>query len=103
MLKAEGYLVHLASDAEQALQLVQTHPPDLILTDLQLPGMDGLEFTRRIKSDPVTRDIWVIALTAYSLLEDEKQAQAAGCDDYLTKPVSIHHLSERLTHYLSQN
>jgi two-component system cell cycle response regulator DivK len=81
MLTAEGYQVQQANDAETALQLVQSSLPDLILTDVQLPGMDGLEFTRRIKAGEATKHIKIIALTAYSMIEDEEQARLAGCDD----------------------
>ena len=64
----------------------RSHHPQLILADIQLPGIDGLEMTRRIKQDPATRDIKVIALTAFALRGDEERARGAGCDGYLAKP-----------------
>lgn len=103
MLAAEGYQVQQAKDAETALQLIQTSPPDLILTDVQLPGMDGLEFTRRLKAGSATSHIKIIALTAYSMIEDEAQARLAGCDDYIIKPFSANLLSARIAHHLGKN
>jgi CheY-like chemotaxis protein len=61
--------------------------PRLILMDLQMPGMDGFELTRRLKADPVTRGIVIVALTAYAMKGDEERARAAGCDDYVSKPI----------------
>lgn len=87
LLSGEGYEVRTAADAEQALELLETFRPRLILMDLQLPGMDGLELTRRLKADPMRRDIAVIALTAYAMKGDEEKARAAGCDGYVTKPI----------------
>ena len=87
LLQAKGYEVRTATDAESALDQVHEAPPSLILMDLQLPGMDGLELTRRLKSDPQTREIIVIAVTAYAMKGDEERALAAGCDGYIPKPV----------------
>jgi len=87
LLQTEGYEVLTAQDAEQALTLLKNTRPRLILMDLQLPGMDGLELTRRIKADPATRDIVILALTAYAMRGDEDKALAAGCDAYLSKPI----------------
>jgi two-component system cell cycle response regulator DivK len=101
LLKAEGYQVLIAKDGEEALNSVQNTRPDLILTDLQLPGMDGLELTRRLKADAATGDIYVIALTAYSMLEDEQHARQAGCDDYITKPISPRILLAKISEYLA--
>src|SRR5262245_47742426 len=79
--------VRTAVDAESALQVLETFRPQLILMDLQLPGMDGLELTRRLKKDPVHRDVVVIAVTAYAMNGDEERAVQAGCDAYLKKPI----------------
>lgn len=87
ILEASGYEVRTAGDAEQALHLLAEFRPRLILMDLQLPGMDGLELTRRLKSDPVTADIPIVALTAYAMVGDAERAREAGCDDYITKPL----------------
>jgi two-component system cell cycle response regulator DivK len=87
LLQAKGYQVRTAIDAENALQEVETCRPALILMDLQLPGMDGLELTRRLKASADTRDIVIIAVTAYAMKGDEERARAAGCDGYVPKPV----------------
>jgi len=87
ILQSSGYEVHTAGDAEQALQALEEFRPRLILMDLQLPGMDGLELTRQLKSDPTTADIPIVALTAYAMVGDAERARAAGCDDYITKPL----------------
>ncbi|MET0340775.1 MAG: response regulator [Polyangiales bacterium] len=87
LLQAKGYEVRTAGDAESALEVVRTAHPRVILMDLQLPGMDGLELTRRLKRSPETRDIVIIAVTAYAMRGDEQRARAAGCDDYMAKPI----------------
>jgi CheY-like chemotaxis protein len=87
MLSAEGYEVRVAVDAEEALALLDGFRPRLILMDLQLPGMDGLTLTRRLKDDPATRDVVILALTAYAMKGDEEKALLAGCDGYVTKPI----------------
>lgn len=87
LLSAEGYRVRTATDADQALAAVRESPPGLILMDIQLPGMDGLELTRRLKADPATRGIVVLAMTAYAMKGDEERARASGCDGYVTKPI----------------
>src|SRR4051812_36144785 len=85
LLEPVGYQITTVPDAEQALAQVQREPPALILMDIQLPGMDGLELTRRLKADPGTRAIVIVALTAYAMKGDEEKARDAGCDDYVTK------------------
>ncbi len=87
LLTRAKYDVRTASDAEEALRLLETVTPRLILMDIQLPGVDGLELTRRLKRDAKTRSIVVIALTAYAMKGDEERARAAGCDGYITKPI----------------
>ena len=87
LLRAEGYDVHTAVDAEEALLLLETVTPQIVLVDIQLPGIDGLELTRRLKADPRRRGILVVALTAYAMKGDEEKARAAGCDGYVTKPI----------------
>ena len=89
LLLTAGYDVHTAADAEEAIRLLESFTPHLILMDLQLPGMDGLELTRRLKSDPARRGIVIIALTAYAMKGDREKALAAGCDDYMSKPIDI--------------
>jgi two-component system cell cycle response regulator DivK len=79
--------VRTAVDAEEAIELLETYRPKLILMDLQLPGMDGLELTRRLKEDPIHRSVIVVAVTAYAMNGDEEKAIEAGCDGYLKKPI----------------
>jgi len=93
LLVAEGYDVRTAADAEEALEVLGTWRPRVILMDLQLPGMDGLELTRRLKADPATQEIAILALTAYAMKGDEQKALAAGCDGYLAKPIDTRALS----------
>ena len=101
LLAGEGYEVRTAADAEQALMLLDSFTPRLILTDLQLPGMDGLELARRLKADRLRRDILVIALTAYAMKGDEEKARAAGCDGYVTKPIDTDALLEVVAGFLA--
>ena len=85
-LSVDGYEIIEATDGIQAIAHAQADHPDLILMDLALPNLDGWEATRRLKSDPRTRAIPVVALTAVAMRGDEEQARAAGCDDYISKP-----------------
>ena len=101
VLSQEGHDVRTASDAEQALELLDEFHPRVVLMDIQLPGMDGLELTRRLKADPARRDIVIIALTAYAMKGDEEKARAAGCDGYLSKPVDIDELGRAVAEYLA--
>jgi two-component system, cell cycle response regulator DivK len=96
LLTGEGYDVRTAYDAEQAISLLASFHPILILMDLQLPGMDGLELTRRLKADPATRDVVIVAVTSYAMKGDDHKAFAAGCDDYVTKPIDVVELPRRL-------
>lgn len=100
LLKGEGYIVLTAGDAEAALDLLKTIRPRLILMDIQLPGMDGLELTRRIKQDPAHRDILVVALTAYAMKGDEEKAYHAGCDAYVSKPIDTTELPRKIARLL---
>ena len=92
LLRNVGHVVLCAVDAEAGLTLAQTEQPDLILMDLQLPGMDGLAATALLKKDPVTAAIPVIALTAMAMKEDREKSQLAGCDAYITKPLRYQEL-----------
>jgi CheY-like chemotaxis protein len=92
LLASDGYEVRTAADAEEALTVLKDFRPRLILMDLQLPGMDGLELTRRLKADPGTRHIAVLAVTAYAMKGDAERALAAGCDGYVAKPIEAKRL-----------
>jgi two-component system, cell cycle response regulator DivK len=103
LLTAEGYQVRAASDAEEALAVLETFVPRLILMDLQLPGMDGLTLTRRLKRDPARQDILVVALTAYAMKGDERKALAAGCDGYIAKPFDTRTLALTVASFLERS
>ena len=100
LVRAHAYDVHTATDAEAALEGIRLHRPRLILMDLQLPGVDGLELTRKLKTDPATRDIVIVAVTAYAMKGDQERAMAAGCDDYVTKPIDTRTLPALIARHL---
>lgn len=91
-----GFTVLVATDGEQGVAMASAEKPDLILMDLGLPVLDGWEATRRIKSQPETRHIPVIALSAHAMTGDREKALAAGCDDFDTKPVEMPRLLEKV-------
>ena len=101
LLQGEGYDVRTAVDSEDALRTLESFSPRLILMDIQLPGMDGLELTRRLKADPARQDIIILALTAYAMKGDEAKARKAGCDGYITKPIDIDTLPLIIAKHLS--
>ncbi|HVR11738.1 MAG TPA: response regulator [Thermoanaerobaculia bacterium] len=101
LLRSEGYEVRVAVDAEEALTVLRGFRPRLILMDLQLPGMDGLTLTRRLKADPATDEIAVLALTAYAMKGDEEKAMQAGCDGYITKPIDTRTLPLVVARFLA--
>jgi DNA-binding response OmpR family regulator len=102
LLVNEGYKVMTAASAEEALELLRSYHPQLILADIQLPGIDGLELTRRIKKNEETRDITVVALTAFAMKGDEQKAVEAGCDGYITKPIDTRSLGARIREHLNR-
>ncbi len=99
-LKAAAFVVASATDAENAIVQVQRFRPDLILMDVQMPGVDGLTLTRRLKSDPATRHIVVVAFTAFAMSGDEAKMRAAGCDGYIAKPFDVASFAETVHSYL---
>ena len=103
ILAAQGYAVKTAIDAEDALRILESFRPRLILMDLQLPRMDGLELTRRLKGDPARREIIIIALTAYAMKGDDEKAFAAGCDGYMSKPIDIDALPRVVADHLARS
>lgn len=100
LLEGEGFDTRTAVDAEEALDVIQHFKPDIILMDIQLPGIDGLELTRQLKARPATKDILIVALTAYAMKGDEQKARDAGCDGYITKPIDTRTLSDTIVSYL---
>jgi two-component system cell cycle response regulator DivK len=103
LLTRHGYEVETAVDAEQALTLLRSFTPVVILVDLQLPGMDGFELTRRLKADPETKRIIVIAVTAYAMVGDADRARAAGCDDYVSKPIDTKKLPKLIAAHVERS
>lgn len=87
LLRSQDYQVYEAATAQQAFEILKVERVDLILMDIQLPGMDGLEATRKLKENPATRDIPVLAVTSYAMNGDQENALAAGCAGYITKPI----------------
>jgi len=102
LLRKEGYKVYTTGDAEQALALLHSTRPDMMLVDIQLPGMSGLDLTRRIKQNSHTRNIVVLALTACAMKGDDQRAFQAGCDGYIAKPIETLTLARQVREYLDQ-
>ncbi|MDH3900494.1 MAG: response regulator [Gammaproteobacteria bacterium] len=99
-LERKGFEVVIAIDGQAGVDMASSSRPDIILMDLSLPVIDGWEATRRIKADPATQGIPVIALTAHAMKEDEQKARDAGCDDYDTKPVNLNRLLDKIGNLL---
>lgn len=99
-LLEDDYEVMTASDGAEGIEVVKNEDPDLVLMDLSLPVLDGWEATRQIKALSGKEDLPVLALTAHAMPGDEEKARAAGCDDYLTKPIDENLLFERLEAFL---
>ena len=87
LLRSQGYHVREATSAKEAFEMLEKEPADLIVMDIQIPGMDGLEVTKKLKEQPATADIPVIAVTSYAMKGDREKALAAGCAGYVTKPI----------------
>ena len=102
-LKRRGYDVLMAVDGQEGVDMARTEAPDLILMDMSLPVLDGWEATRRLKADPATRHIPVIALTAHAMSSDHDKALEAGCDDYDTKPVELPRLLAKIEALLGRD
>jgi len=102
LLQARGHEVISAFDAESALSALRAQRPSLVLLDLQLPGMDGLELTRQLKADPETAHIPIVAVTAAAMNGDEARALAAGCSGYVAKPIDTRALVPLVERFLQQ-
>jgi two-component system cell cycle response regulator DivK len=100
LLSREGYQVATAADGQEALAVLDTFRPRLILMDLQMPGLDGLSLTRQLKASPVNGHIIIVALTAYAMKGDREKALAAGCDDYVSKPIDADNLCQTIERHL---
>jgi CheY-like chemotaxis protein len=102
VLEFDGYRILKADDAEEAQSIIRQCPPDLILMDIALPGMDGLTLTRLLKDDATTRHIPIVALTAFAMKGDDQKARAAGCDGYITKPIDTRALAGQVAEFLAR-
>lgn len=102
ILKREGYTIETAEDGQQALDMLETLQPDLILSDIQMPVIDGFELARRVRQDERFRDTPMVALTALALKAGEERAKEAGFDGYLTKPIDTRTMGQRVREYLDK-
>ena len=102
LLEMDGCTVIQAADGDLAEELVRIHTPDLVMTDIRLPGRSGLDITRSLKSNPNTTHIPVILTTAFYQYGNRETCMESGCDDYLAKPFTINHLYEVISRYLPQ-
>ena len=100
LLDAHGYQILEARTGPEALELAEEHRPDLILMDIQLPEVSGLEVTKKIKENPNLSEIPVIAVTAFAMKGDEERIRAGGCEDYIAKPISVVSFLEKVKRYL---
>ena len=100
LLTIGNYRILKAEDAEIGIQMIKKHRPDLILMDIQLPGMDGLSATRTIKKDEDLKDIPVVALTSYAMAGDKEKVMEAGCDGYIPKPIETRTFLAKLSQFL---
>jgi two-component system cell cycle response regulator DivK len=100
LLEAHGYNTLQTKDGIEALKLTRLHRPDLILMDIQLPEISGLEVTKWIKEDDELRSIPIIAVTAFAMKGDEEKMREGGCEAYLAKPISVTHFIKTLKHFL---
>ena len=100
ILHVHGYKSIEAVDGEEGYKMAKENKPDLILMDVQLPGTDGYEITRRLKSEDDTKDIPIIIVTSFAMAGEENEARAAGCNDYISKPINIHQFIETIKKYL---
>ncbi len=96
VLSADGFEIESAADAVEAAQKVATFLPQLILMDIQLPGVDGLDLTRRIKAEPSTQHIVIVAFTAFAMRGDEEKMRAAGCSSYISKPIEVNRFAAQV-------
>src|SRR6185295_8140142 len=103
LLRSQGYQVLEATTALAAFEMLDKERPDLIVMDIQLPGIDGLEITRKLKEQPATADIPVIAVTSYAMKGDREKALAAGCAGYVTKPIDKNIFIQEVATHVGSN
>jgi CheY-like chemotaxis protein len=103
VLEREGFAVDLARTSTEAMDLLRARTPDIILMDIQLPGMDGLAFTRKLKADPATAKITIVAVTAHAMAGDREQTLAAGCAGYISKPIDTRTFGRQVREFLGRS
>lgn len=101
LLEAHGYNILQTKDGVEALRIARQHHPDLILMDIQLPEVSGLEVTKWIKEDDALRSIPVVAVTAFAMKGDEEKIREGGCEAYISKPISVTHFLETVQRFLA--
>jgi CheY-like chemotaxis protein len=102
LLSLEDYTMLEATDAEAGIKMAMQHRPDIILMDIQLPGMDGLEATKIINADDDLKEIPIVALTSYAMQGDEEKAELAGCSGYLTKPIDTRSFLDSISRIINR-
>jgi two-component system, cell cycle response regulator DivK len=102
VLEREGFRVEIAGNAQEALEKLSITPPDLILMDVQMPGVDGLTFTRRLKANQKTAAIPIVALTALAMLGDRERTIDAGCAGYIPKPINTRTFATEVRNFLKR-
>lgn len=100
LLEVAGFIVYEATDANEAIQQARQDKFDIILMDIQLPGMDGLTATKIIKEDSVNKDTPIVVLTAYAMKGDKEKIEASGCDGYITKPINAKEFAQTVAGFL---
>lgn len=100
VLERDGFEITIIASAEEAVQAAADDPPNIILMDIQLPGMDGLEATRRLKQNPLTAKIPVVAITAHAMRGEEERVRAVGCEGYILKPINTRELAGTVRKFL---
>jgi two-component system cell cycle response regulator DivK len=101
LLEAHGYNILQTKDGMEALQLARQHHPDLILMDIQLPEVSGLEVTKWLKEDEKLKSIPVIAVTAFAMKGDEEKIREGGCEAYIAKPISVTNFLQTVEHFIA--
>ncbi|HSW16184.1 MAG TPA: response regulator [Ramlibacter sp.] len=103
LLECEGYSVVRARDAEEAQEILRHTTPQLILMDIQMPGMDGLTLTRLLRAHPAYQSVHIVALTSFAMKGDEQKAREAGCDGYITKPIDTRRFPVQVAEILGRS
>jgi CheY-like chemotaxis protein len=101
LLESKGFDVISACNAEECFAVLAERRPDVVLMDIQLPGKDGLTITRELRSNPITSELPIVAMTAYAMIQDQERVFEAGCDGYLAKPLDTRRLADQLQTFIA--